>query len=79
MTAEQKIGPEAGAAGGIEDVKRRIKEAAGALVGNDDVREEGRAQQDKAAAEQQVALHQGKAHAARAEVAAHEANQCAHQ
>jgi uncharacterized protein YjbJ (UPF0337 family) len=79
MAAEQKIGPEAGAAGGIEDVKGRIKEAAGALVGNDDVREEGRAQQDTAAAEQQVALHEGEARAARAEAAAHEANQRAHQ
>jgi uncharacterized protein YjbJ (UPF0337 family) len=44
-------GPAAGAEGAVEDVKGRAKEAAGAVTGNESLKQEGQAQQDKAAAQ----------------------------
>ena len=58
-------GPEAGAKGVTERVKGGLKEAAGAVVGNDDLRAEGSAQQDKAAAQSGVAKEEAKAEEAR--------------
>ena len=72
-------GPEAGAKGAAEDLKGRVKEAAGTLVGNRDLEREGEAQQEKAEAERDVAEHEAKAGAARAEARAHEAEQRSHQ
>lgn len=53
--ADHKSGPEAGASGIVEEIKGKAKEAAGAVTGNDRMRDEGRAQQDKADAERTVA------------------------
>jgi uncharacterized protein YjbJ (UPF0337 family) len=79
MSEPKDTGPEAGAKGVVEDVKGKVKEAAGALSGKDHLREEGRAQQDKAAAERDVAVNEAKAEKSRAEAEAHEAEQRAHQ
>lgn len=67
-----KTGPEAGASSTGEKVKGSVKEAAGSLLGNEDMRREGMAQQDKAAAEKDVAKEEGKAEKARAKAAAAE-------
>jgi uncharacterized protein YjbJ (UPF0337 family) len=85
QTGERKVsenkdtGPEAGVKGIVEDVKGKAKEAAGALAGKDELRREGRAQQDKAAAERDVAAKEAEAEKARAEAEAHEAEQRSHQ
>ena len=49
-----------------EEIKGKAKEAAGSVVDNDDLRHEGRAQQDKGEAEREATQ-------ARAEAKAHEA------
>lgn len=72
-------GPEAGAKGAAEEVKGRVKEAAGTLLGNPDLEREGEAQQEKADAQREVAEHEAKADAARAEAWAREAEQRSHQ
>jgi len=77
MTSE--TGPKAGVKGVVEDVKGRAKEAAGSLAGNEDLRDEGRAQQDKAAAQREVAEKEAGAEKARAEADVHEARQRSHQ
>ena len=63
----------------LEEAKGKVKEAAGAVTGQDDLRKEGRAQQDKASAERDVAAKEAEAEKARAEAEAHEAEQRAHQ
>jgi len=72
-------GPEAGVKGVVEDVKGKAKEAAGAVVGNDSLKHEGEAQQEKAEAERDVARHEAEAEASRAEAEVHEAEQRAEQ
>jgi len=66
-------GPEAGLKGVVEDAKGRIKEGAGAVAGDERLRREGRAQQDKAAAQREVAT--AEADRARAEASVHESEQ----
>ena len=77
MTKE--TGPHAGVSGVVEDLKGKAKEAVGAVRGDDEQRDEGRAQQEKAGAQRDVAAKEAEADAARAEAAAHEAEQRAHQ
>jgi uncharacterized protein YjbJ (UPF0337 family) len=72
-------GPEAGVKGVAEDVKGKVKEAAGTLTGNDSLKQEGAAQQDKAESEREVASHEAQAEKARAEAKAHEAEERTHQ
>jgi uncharacterized protein YjbJ (UPF0337 family) len=72
-------GPEAGLKGVVEDVKGKAKEAAGAVTGKDELREEGEAQQRKAEAERDVARKEAEADKARAVSEAHEAEQRSHQ
>ena len=74
-----ETGPKAGAEGIVEDVKGRAKEAAGAVTGNESLKQEGEAQQDKAAAQRDVAAKEAEAEKARAEAAAAEAEQRSHQ
>lgn len=59
-------GPEAGSKAVSEKVKGGLKEAAGSLVGNEDLRREGSSQQEKATAQSGVAEQEGKAEQARA-------------
>jgi uncharacterized protein YjbJ (UPF0337 family) len=79
MSKHRDTGPEAAKKGIVEDVKGKVKEAVGAVTGKDDLRHEGRAQQDKAAAERDVAAKEAKAERARAEAAARESEQRAYQ
>jgi uncharacterized protein YjbJ (UPF0337 family) len=72
-------GPEAGAKGVVEEVKGRVKQAVGDLTGDDRLRNEGRAQQEKADAEREVAEKEAQAEAARAKAEAKEAEQRSHQ
>lgn len=68
-------GPEAGAKGAAEKIKGGLKEAAGSVVGNENLRREGAAQQDKASAQADVAEEEGKAEQARAKANAAERQQ----
>jgi uncharacterized protein YjbJ (UPF0337 family) len=61
--------------GVVEDAKGRAKEVVGTVKGDDDLREEGRAQQDKADAAREVARREAEAEKARGEEKAHEARQ----
>ena len=72
-------GPKAGVEGVVEDVKGRAKEAAGAVSGNESLKQEGEAQQDKAAAQRVVAAKEAEAEKARTEASAAEAEQRSHQ
>jgi uncharacterized protein YjbJ (UPF0337 family) len=72
-------GPESAGQGIVEDVKGKVKEAAGALTGQDELRREGEAQQDKASAQRDVAAKEAEADKARAAATAHEAEQRSHQ
>ena len=76
---DKDTGPEAAAKGVVEDVKGKAKEAAGAVTGNDRMRLEGQAQQDKAAALRDAAAKEAEAEKARAQATAAEAEQRSHQ
>ena len=75
----KETGPKAAASSVVEEVKGRAKEVAGAATGDESLREEGRAQQDKADAERDVAVKEAEADKARAAAAAHESSERAHQ
>lgn len=77
--ANKDSGPEAGIKGVVEDVKGKAKEGIGALTGNDKLKREGAAQQDKAESQREVAKKEAEADKARAEAKAHEAEQRANQ
>jgi uncharacterized protein YjbJ (UPF0337 family) len=76
---DKDTGPEAGIKGIVEDVKGKAKEVAGTVTGRDDLTREGKAQQDKAEAEREVAKKEADADAARGGAAAAEARQKAEQ
>jgi uncharacterized protein YjbJ (UPF0337 family) len=71
----ENSGAKHGVDGVVEDVKGKAKEVIGKVTGNEHVEEEGRAQQEKADAQRDVAEHEAKAEMARAEAAGHEADQ----
>lgn len=77
--ADKTSGPEAGVKGIVEDAKGKAKEGFGAVTGNDELKREGEAQQDKAAAQRDVAQKEAEAEKARARTEAREAEQRAHQ
>jgi uncharacterized protein YjbJ (UPF0337 family) len=77
--ADTDSGPESGARGVVEGVKGKVKEAAGALAGDEEMRQEGRAQQEKAEAEREVARKEAEAEKARGVAEAREAEQRSHQ
>jgi uncharacterized protein YjbJ (UPF0337 family) len=56
----------------VEDAGGRMKEAAGSLIGDEDLKEEGAAQQDKAKAQQRAEDAEREAIEARKEAAAHD-------
>lgn len=76
---KKDTGPEAGIKGVIEGVKGKAKEMIGAVTGKDELRREGEAQGEKADALRDVAVKEAEADKARAEAAAHEAEQRSHQ
>jgi uncharacterized protein YjbJ (UPF0337 family) len=77
--ANKETGPAAAVKGVVEGVKGKGKEVAGAVVGDDELLREGRAQRDKAAAQREVAAHEARAEVARARADNEEARQIAHQ
>lgn len=72
-------GSEAGVDGVVEDIKGRAKEAAGAVTGDDSLKQEGAAQQDKAAAQRDAAAKEAETEKARTKARAAEAEQRSHQ
>jgi uncharacterized protein YjbJ (UPF0337 family) len=56
----------------VEEGTGRMKEAAGSLLGDEDMKEEGQAKQDKAEAQQKAEAAEREAAEARKEAAAHE-------
>jgi uncharacterized protein YjbJ (UPF0337 family) len=59
----------------VEDAGGRMKEAAGSLIGDEDLKEEGAAQQDKADAQRKAEEAEREAIAARKEAAAQQERQ----
>jgi uncharacterized protein YjbJ (UPF0337 family) len=68
-------GPEAAIRGIVEDVVGKAKEILGIVINHEDLRKEGRAQQDKANAQRDVAKKEAEADAARAAEKAAEARE----
>ena len=77
--SDKDTGPEAGIKGVVEGVKGKVKEAAGALTGKEELRREGQAQQEKAEAQRDVAVKEAQAEKARGVADAREAEQRSHQ
>lgn len=71
----ERSGPTEGVKGVVEDLKGKAKEGVGAVTGSDELTREGRAQQDKAAAQREVAEKEAEAEKARREADVHEARQ----
>lgn len=63
---EKNSGPEEGIKGVVEDAKGKAKETVGTVTGRDDMVREGKAQQDKADAQQDAARKEAEAESARA-------------
>lgn len=63
----------------MEGVKGNAKEVAGAVVGDEDLRGEGRAQQDKAEAQREAAKKEAEAEKERAAAELDEKRQRSHQ
>jgi uncharacterized protein YjbJ (UPF0337 family) len=72
-------GAKSGLRGFLEGIKGKFKEANGAVADDENLRREGRAQQDKADAEREAAKRETQAARARAEAQVHEARQEAHE
>lgn len=79
IVAEKQSGPREGLEGLAEGVKGKAKEIGGVVSGNDDLRDEGIAQQDKGEAQREVAQKEAEAEKARAEADVDEARQRSHQ
>ena len=70
---------EKGAKGFFEDAKGKAKEAVGSVLGNEDLKHEGEAQQDKAEAQRNAAKKEAEAEAARGSAEAAEERQKSNQ
>jgi uncharacterized protein YjbJ (UPF0337 family) len=75
----EKSGTRADAEDIVEDVKGKAKQVVGEVTGDESLEREGRAQQDKAEAQREVAKHEAEAEKSRREAALHEAEQRLHQ
>jgi uncharacterized protein YjbJ (UPF0337 family) len=76
---EKSSGPQEAVRGVVEDVKGKTKEAIGTVTGDDDLIEEGKAQQDKAEAQREAAHKEAEAEKSRAEAKSDEKRQKAHE
>ena len=76
---DRSSGPAEGVEGVVEGVKGRAKEGVGAVIGNDSMKREGQAQQDKADAEREAASKEAAAEKARGKAEAQEQRQRSHQ
>jgi len=72
-------GAKAGVDGVVEDVKGKVKEVVGRVAGKENLETEGKAQQDKAANEREVAQHEAQAKVAQVKADADEAREKAAQ
>jgi uncharacterized protein YjbJ (UPF0337 family) len=72
-------GPQEGIKGVVEGAKGKAKEAVGTVTGRDDLTKEGKAQQDKADAQRDVAQKEAEAESARGAAKAAEKRQEAEQ
>ncbi|MBL1074135.1 CsbD family protein [Nocardia sp. 2] len=79
MSEHDKGGFREGAEGTVEGVKGKAKEAAGSVFGNDQLREEGRAQQDRADHQRDAARREAEAEKERTQAELEEQRQRAHQ
>jgi hypothetical protein len=79
IVSDKDTGPEAGAKGVVEGIKGKVKEAVGAVTGQEELRREGEAQQEKADAQRDVAAKEAEAEKARGVASAREAEQRSHQ
>jgi uncharacterized protein YjbJ (UPF0337 family) len=75
----EKSGPQEAVGGVVEDAKGKAKEAVGTVTGRDDLVREGKAQQDKAEAQRDVAKKEAEAESARAGAKAAEQRQKSNQ
>jgi uncharacterized protein YjbJ (UPF0337 family) len=75
----ENSGPQEGIKGAVEGVKGKTKEAVGTVTGRDDLTEEGKAQQDKADAQRDVAQKEAAAESARGGAKAAEERQKSNQ
>ncbi len=73
--SDRDSGPVAAVKGVVEDVIGKAKEILGIVINNDSLRNEGRAQQDKASAKRDVAKKEAEAESARVAASAAEARQ----
>lgn len=76
---DKNSGPEDAVKGAVEGIKGKAKEVGGTIAGRDDIVKEGKAQQDKADAERDVAKKEAEAESARAGAEAAEKRQKEHQ
>ncbi|MBH0780194.1 microaggregate-binding protein 1 [Nocardia bovistercoris] len=76
---EHASGPRAAVEGVVEDIKGRVKKAAGAVTGDRNLEEEGQAQVDKAESQRVAARKEAEAEAARTAADVNEARQAAKQ
>lgn len=73
--SDRDSGPVAAVKGIVEDVIGKAKEILGIVINNDSLRNEGRAQQDKAQAQRDVAKKEAEAESARVAANVAEARQ----
>ncbi len=79
MSEQDKGGAQETFEGIAEGVKGKVKEAAGAIIDDDSLRKEGKAQQDRGAAQREAAQKQAQADIERGKAAAAEKREQAHQ
>ncbi|WP_225726329.1 MULTISPECIES: CsbD family protein [unclassified Nocardia] len=77
--SEHRSGPREGIEGVVEDVKGKAKEAAGIVTGDEGLKGEGRAQQDKAASQREAAAKEAAAEKARTQADIDEQRERSHQ
>ncbi|WP_459960191.1 microaggregate-binding protein 1 [Nocardia sp. IFM 10818] len=79
LSEREKSGFREGFEGTVEGAKGKAKEAAGTVFGNEDLRDEGRVQQDRAESQRDAAKREAQAEKERAEAATQEQRQKAYQ
>ncbi|WP_067824529.1 microaggregate-binding protein 1 [Nocardia inohanensis] len=79
LSEHEKSGFREGFEGTVEDAKGKAKEAAGTVFGNENLRDEGRVQQERAQNQRDAAKHEAQAEKDRAEAELEEKRQRAYQ
>lgn len=79
MSEHEKSGFREGLEGAVEGVKGKAKEVVGAVIGDEDLRAEGRAQQDKSEAQREAAKKEAEAEKERVAAELDEQRQRSHQ